>query len=314
MTLRRLLDQPRAASQRTSSGAAQPRTAIAFAFDSAYIDAFRVMTHSLARSGTLLDCPVYVYSDDPQTLDNDVVRRVADRRHLVEGRDLDELVEIAERHVRRSERAAWNRGTCLKWSIFDDAAVDQVLFLDVDMICLRPLEGFLSLHPEADIVCCPQFQRTMMPEGDGPNVRLERRSRLVELLEGRGRLAGRINSGVMLVRKKLLDRRFRNELLAFASQRVAVNEQSHLTDFFRRPEGRAAYTLKMASSAYNFHENYLQGIDPIDALSLLRRVRVLHFAGSPKPWTQKAAKIDRPSLQLWRQFQKSADMDGLPED
>ncbi|MDR4305964.1 hypothetical protein IHQ68_04910 [Chelatococcus sambhunathii] len=304
MTLRAVLnagDRPNAA----SAGDARS-TALAFAFDADYLAPFKVMLYSMARCGTLLDCPIYVYSDDPSVFDDAFVRRVADVRRLVDGQDLEELADIAERHIKRPERAKWNRGTCLKWAVFDDAPVDQILFLDVDMLCLRPLEGLLTLHPSAELVFCPQFQRSAMPAEDTPGAKAAARARLTDMLGLRGEVSRRVNSGVMLVRKPLLSRGLRSRLIAFAKGREDINEQSHLTNFFRTNRDRSRFVTAVASSAYNFQENYLDAVDPIDALALLRRIRILHYAGSQKPWRAKITKKDRISFQLWRQFQSSA--------
>jgi lipopolysaccharide biosynthesis glycosyltransferase len=294
--------------------ARSPRTALAFAFDAEYVEPFHVMIYSLARANTLLDCPIYVYSNDPTVYEDPIVRLVTDRFHLIEGADLAELEDVAENHVERPERAKWNRGTCLKWSIFDEAPVDQLLFLDVDMLCLRPLEGLLSLYPGSAIVCCPQFQRVMAPSGQGRRSQLETKSRLLELIFRRSPYMGRVNSGLMLVRKPLLSRAFRETLVAFARKRSEINEQSHLTNLFRDPNHRRSFPSAMASSSYNFQENYLDLVDRIDAMELMRRVRVLHYAGAQKPWRAKGPNRMRATMQLWWQFKQAFDEDRAAVD
>ncbi|RXF67024.1 glycosyltransferase [Hansschlegelia zhihuaiae] len=291
-----------------------PRTALAFAFDAEYVEPFHVMIYSLARANTLLDCPIYIYSNDPAVQDDPIVRLVTDRFRVIEGADLAELEDVSENHIERPERAKWNRGTCLKWSIFDEAPVDQLLFLDVDMLCLRPLEGLLSLHPKAAIVSCPQFQRTMVSSGEGRSRQLDTKKRLLELINRRSAYMGRINSGLMLVRKPLLSRSFRKTLLAFAKSRSEINEQSHLTNLFRDPKHRRSFPSAMVSSSYNFQENYLDLVDRIDAMELMRRVRVLHYAGSQKPWRAKGPNRARATMQLWQQVREAFEEDRMAAD
>lgn len=302
MTLRRLGVPSRDGVE--MGGNRRRKTAIAFALDQDYLGPFRVMIYSMARALTMMDAPVYVYSNDPRVFEDEVVNRVADRKILIEGEDLAELEDIAENHIQRAERAKWNRGTCLKWAVFDDAAVDQILFLDVDMLCLRPLEGLLSLYPKAALVCCPQFQRPHLAGADEPLPQAEVRRRLEQMINRKSPHSKRINSGVMLVRKPLLNREARSKIIAFAKTRTDVNEQSHLTYFFRRDVFGKSLKLVMASSAYNFQENYFDLTDELDALKLTRRIRVLHYAGSQKPWKAKPEKAERLTIQLWHRYRK----------
>ncbi len=44
------------------------RTALAFALDSAYLMPFKAMVFSMARTGTMLDSPLYVLSDTRRSL------------------------------------------------------------------------------------------------------------------------------------------------------------------------------------------------------------------------------------------------------
>jgi lipopolysaccharide biosynthesis glycosyltransferase len=291
-----------------ATGRGTERTALAFAFDSAYLTPFKAMVFSMARTGTMLDSPVYLLSDDASLFDDELVKLVADEVILIEGALRDQLYHLAEHHVGRPERASWNRGTCLKWAVFDDFDVDQVLFLDVDMLCLEPIEPLLSMRPDADVVACPQFQRAALEEEGQPAPREVLLERLDGMITERSkRYMGRLNSGVMLIRKPLLSPAFRDELLEYAGQRTAVNEQSHLTNFFREPEKRKRYRLRLISSAYNFHESYLGVVPPVDALSLLKRIKVLHYPGSPKPWLSTITKESRLSSLLWWIYWHDAD-------
>lgn len=308
MTLRHLAIRTpvRPADSRSASLA---RTALAFAFDSDYIIPFHILIYSMVRCGTLLDCPVHVFSNDPDVFKDPVVQSVTDEFRLIEGADLTELEDISENHIERPERAKWNRGTCLKWSIFDETSVDQILFLDVDMLCLRPLEGLLSFDPQSALVCCPQFQRAMASAGEGRASQIQVKSRLLELVFRRSAFMGRINSGVMLARRPLLSRAFRETLIAFAKSGIEINEQSHLTRLFRDPRHRRSFPSAMASSSYNFQENYLDLVDRVDAMELMRRIRLLHYAGPQKPWRIKGAKRNRTTIRLWWQFKAAFDDD-----
>jgi lipopolysaccharide biosynthesis glycosyltransferase len=283
-------------------------TALAFAFDKAYLVPFKVMLFSLARAATMLESPIYVYSDDPSLFDDEIVRLVTDHPVLIEGELRDELYDLAEHHIGRPERADWNRGTCLKWAIFDDYPVEQVLFLDVDMLCLGPIEDLLVMSPRADLIACPQFQRSMLfddaKQPASMSLGVQRLNGMVD--ETQRRFMGRLNSGVLLARKPLLSGEFREVLLESARTRVEVNEQSQLTAFFAEPANRDRYRLRLVSSAYNFHESYLRMVDGVAAFELLRRIKILHYPGSPKPWNDSITKDSRLSTALWWAFFRAA--------
>jgi lipopolysaccharide biosynthesis glycosyltransferase len=289
------------------------RTAIAFAFDSGYVDAFKVMIYSMYKARTLLNCPVFVITDDAGVGSDEFVKVVADRVIVIDDETRGVLYNLAEHNVGRPARAKWNKGTCLKWACFADYGVDQLLFLDVDMLCLTPVEGLLELERDADLVGCPQFQRTMVIR-DKQYMSPEEVRPLIEAMvsDENTKYANRLNSGVMVIRKPLLRQDFFNTLIAFCSQRTEVNEQSHLTSFFRDPENRSRYRMKLVSSIYNFHESYLGLIDRVDAFEILKKIRILHYPGSPKPWDAEIGAKSRLTLSLWWQYRLSAERAGIP--
>jgi lipopolysaccharide biosynthesis glycosyltransferase len=272
-------------------------TALAFAFDSGYLMPFKTMIASMALTKTMPLAPIYVFSDDAAVFQDPFVRAAADHQILIEGQIKDTLYDLAENHVRRSERASWNRGTFLKWAVFRDYPEHQVLFLDVDMVCLQPIEPLLSMEPNADLIGCPQFQRSVKYDINGkkqPSPVIA--ANLRGMLDGTARkLMYRLNSGVMLARKPLLNDSFRDQLVAFARGGIEINEQSHITKFF----ARSSPTLKLISSQYNFHESYLTEIESKVRDEILRDIKILHFPGNEKPWKCNPGLDLRPSLRCW---------------
>jgi lipopolysaccharide biosynthesis glycosyltransferase len=282
---------------------AAPSTALAFAFDAGYRLPFKVMLASMARAGTMLDAPIHVFSLDPSLLDDPFVRAATDRFVLIEGPLLEELSHLAEHSVRRPERADWNRGTFLKWAIFQPADVEQILFLDVDMLCLAPLEPLLMREPGTPLVGCPQFPRSLVSQDDVPLPQAVASDRLERMLAGTiPEKMGRLNSGVMLVRRPLLDDALRHELIAHARTILCVNEQSHLTAFFRGRPG----SMALIESAWNFHESYLKRAEPAAAARILGQVRILHYPGTPKPWMPTDRPVRRASFALWGEIARQA--------
>jgi lipopolysaccharide biosynthesis glycosyltransferase len=274
-----------------------PSTALAFAFDDGYRLPFKVMLASLARAGTLTDLPIFVYSTDRTLLDDPFVRAAADRFFLVTGAFAEQLDRLAVERVRRPERRDWNRGTFLKWAVFQPAGVDQVLFLDADMIALGPIEPLLVRAADAAVVGGPQFPRSLARDDAGPVPSAVLAERLEGLVTGSAPLPGRLNSGVMVLRRPVLDDGFRRALAEHASKVVCVNEQSHLTSFFAKRPG----LLALVEPAWNFHESYLKRLPQSAADRILADVRILHYPGAQKPWLDLDRPARRRSMALWRE-------------
>ncbi len=282
--------------------AASPSTALAFAFDAGYRLPFKVMLASLTKTGTLVDLPIFVYSTDATLLDDPFVRSATDRFFLVSGALAETLEYLARERVRRPERADWNRGTFLKWSIFQPAGVDQVLFLDADMIALGPVEPLLVRAPDAQLVGGPQFPRSLARDDAGPVPAAVLADRLEGLVTGTAPLPNRLNSGVMVVRRPLLEDDVRRALVDHAGRVVCVNEQSHLTAFFAKRPG----SLALVEPAWNFHESYLKRLPQPVAEGILSHVRILHYPGAQKPWLDLDRPPRRRSMALWREMAASA--------
>jgi hypothetical protein len=276
---------------------AAPSTALAFALDSGYRLAFKVMLASLARTGTLTGLPIHLHSDDPVLLDDPFVRAATDRFFPLTGPLAEELERLAAERVRRPERGDWNRGTFLKWAVFQPAEVDQVLFLDADMIALAALEPLLVRAPSAHLVGAPQFSRSLVRDESGPVPAAVLAERLAALVTGGAPQPTRLNSGVMLVRRPLLDHDFRRDLVAHAMRVVCVNEQSHLTAYFAKHPG----TLALVEPTWNFHESYLKRVPAPQAERILAEVRILHYPGAQKPWLDPERPARRRSMALWRE-------------
>ncbi len=276
---------------------AAPPTALAFALDAGYLLAFKVMLASLARVGTLTALPIHLHSGDRALLDDPFVAAATDRFFHLAGPLAEELGHLAAERVRRPERGDWNRGTFLKWAVFQPVDVDQVLFLDADMIALAALEPLLGRAPSAHLVGAPQFPRSLARDESGPVPAAVLGERLAALVTGAAPQPTRLNSGVMLVRRPLLDHDFRRDLVAHAMRVVCVNEQSHLTAYFAKHPG----TLALVEPAWNFHESYLKRVPAPQAERILAEIRILHYPGAQKPWLEPERPARRRSMALWRE-------------
>jgi len=281
----------------TGNATVSPDLTLAFAFDRGYAECFKVMLASMAEHGVLCRNPIVIYTDDEQLANDPIVAMAADRISVLAGDRKSMLYTLAKDNVKRPERANWNRGTFLKWCIFEKQETSKLLFLDVDMLTLGSLKGLLDAYPNTPLVTCPQFQQSIRTENTD--------AQLKSMLEGNfdNKHKNRINSGVMLVNSELLNHEFFNEITQFASERISIHEQGLLSEYFTKNRNM----LGMASSRYNYQDSYLRMASESVYTDILANISVIHYAGSVKPWMDTSKPVETmPSISIWQQYKKLA--------
>lgn len=274
-------------------------TTIAFALDAGYLEYFKVMLVSMAHTGTLINCPIALYTDDANVFDDPIVKLTVDKKRLIPKSRQEIIYDLAKNNVQRPERGNWNKGTFLKWSVFEKQETDQLLFLDVDMICLQKLEGLFSIMPDKNLLTSPQFQLYLKKEKKDQAPKI-----LENLSDGKfdKAHAWRINSGLMLIRRNFLSNDFFNEITNFAKSRVDFHEQAHLSSFFKEKKELHG----MISSKYNFQENYLKLLSVEMQVEMAKKIAVLHYAGGEKPWSLTPNLKNRYTSLLWHSYRTLA--------
>lgn len=291
---------------KVSSDRGPESVSVAFAFDSGYLTLFKTCIISMMHTSNFLDSPIVIYTDDPDVLDDPVVTACADRVVLVSGARKERLQALAQNNVQRPERATWNRGTFLKWSVFERHDSDVVVFLDVDIIFLERVDRDLLALAKYPFTAVPQFRKELLREKDKiQNSPAEQKRLLIEVIEGQfwGLMQTNINSGMMVLKDKVITNEFFDEITGFASERRAVNEQHHFSKFFMEHPNE----LDMISARFNFQENYLSGLSWDDQKEILDRASVLHYTGSPKPWATWPKHEFRPTTALWHWYRSLAE-------
>ena len=270
---------------------------LAFAFDGGYLDCFKVMVTSMAMNNTLVSNPIKIYTDDPDLCKDRFVNLIADEVVLLNGEKKDLLYRLAKDNVKRPERANWNRGTFLKWAVFEEQATEKLLFLDVDMIVSGSLNGLFTQYQDKPLVTSPQFQQSIREDNTD--------EQLKNMLSGKfdGKHIKRINSGMMLVGSQFLSSEFFETITNFASERVSIHEQGLLSEYF----GDKRKYIGMISSAYNFQDSFLRLASKPVYEDLLLKISVLHYAGPFKPWNEKGEKLRHfKSIELWHYYKANA--------
>lgn len=266
------------------------KVTLAFALDSNYLECLNVMLFSMMRSRTFIHSPIALYTDDPAVFDSEVVGNFIDKVVVINDRKKEVLYDLAKNNVRRPERAEWNRGTFLKWAVFEKQETENLLFLDADMLALRNFNELSKIREDRSLITIPQFQEELK-EGDSLG-------KLQCLIEGNydGRHRKRINSGVMFIRENLLSDEFFDDVTKFASSRVDLHEQGHLSAYFQENTG----LLYMAPAVYNFQEQYLRQLKSSEKKEIMPSIKILHYAGQTKPWKIGREKSQKhESTKLW---------------
>lgn len=282
------------------AGSGETGTGLAFAFDSGYLEPFKTMLFSLYLHGSYLDAPITVYSDDAEIFEHPFVRAVVDRPRPLSGARLETLYRLSRDNVKRAERAAWNKGTFLKWAVFEEQPTQKVLFLDADMIALQDIEPILAEEGRASFNCCPQFQKSLRVSDEGARSPDETGELLDELIKGRhfGGHRSRVNSGVMLLSGEMCSTGFFDEMTGYASQSVELHEQGFFSAYLRTRPGLGRFM----PAGLNFQEAYLRNLPWPEQSKLMSRIAILHYAGGGKPWQISPSEGARPSVSLWHWY------------
>lgn len=284
----------------TAAGTPAPRTtALMFVIDSAFLLPFKVLLYSLAKNGAGTELPIIVLTQDEAVRQDEVVKAAADEIRFIGEDEIRQFSVISSRRIPDRYKLDWiPKYTFLKWSMFDDFGVDQVLFIDADIVCLNPFDELLATEAPGDIFGGPRFMESLVLDTEKKplaNGRIFRNLR--NMAKGRfDESHTRLNSGVLLLRRRVLDPAFRAELLDFASSREYVNEQSYLTAFFAQSE---AYTLSLIAARYNFGAGSLSQLSVIQELKILKDIVFLHFPGPRKPWLVEQSPQSRFSHIIW---------------
>lgn len=297
MTLRNLAEACGFSGRHSERESCDDAVVLAFALDSNYLECMKVMFASMIENGAFYDAEIVIYTDDDRMALDPVVKLAANRLVVISGEKKNKIYSLAKDNVKRPERADWNKGTFLKWCVFEEQKAENLIFLDVDMLVLSPFDEILSYDIGKSIITVPQFQKELK---DG---------RLFEslktMLDGKfdGRHVSRINSGVMLVRSEYLSESFFDQVTDFATSRLDLHEQGHLSAYFKNKKNK----ISMCSVKYNFQESFLHSLEREEQEEIVPQIKILHYAGGQKPWKvspDRAKKI--PTLSIWHDYREKA--------
>ena len=297
MSLRRLRE--RLGTGPTAADRPAPQAALTFVLNGDFLPGLRVLCYSLCRQETLLDLPVLFITEQASLLDDPLVALIADQTRVAGQEEISAFGGISSKLVDRRQKLDWiPKYTYLKWLMFDEYGYERLIFIDADIVCLQPIDDLVDLGT-ADLYGGPVFSRSLATGEVGPEAIDEKITAFSVNPRPQGR---RLNTGVLVVNKRLLSPQFRHGLIAFAEKGNYSVEQAALRTYLA---SRRGMKLRLISPLFNFKADFLDRVSSPAQERLVGQIKLLHFAGAgDKPW-------DKPSPQtagekVWQRYHDEA--------
>jgi lipopolysaccharide biosynthesis glycosyltransferase len=282
------------------------RGAVVFLLNSTYLDAFRTLAHSIRWAIAADTHDIVVLSNDPAALENPLVRSLAHRRILLSRDEIDGLRRIDASKVDPDLRnEVFGKYTFLKFFAFKDFGYSHHIFLDVDMICLKPDFSFEELVLPCDFAAAPTMGSYFLrrdPDLSPAAAAAEVRRRVRKLFRRRYDVTREFNSGVFLVRRPLLSDNSVSNLLAIGAARAVRLEQQITHHFIVTRPGLRFRSLPIG---YNFVQGAAAAVGEAEFAALRPQIVFLHFNAKVKPWREDAP--DDWLTRLWRAAEAEAE-------
>ena len=310
MSLRKLAEAAGISREPGGTTAASHRSALVFVLNRRFLPGLKVLAYTLIEQGTLLDLPVLVLSDDHDLADDPFVRAFADRFIAITPADIAQFADIPAGGIHASVALDGIPAyTFLKWLVFDDFGFDQLIWIDADIMCLAPVDHLVELTTaplhggtvaEPGLLIDPETKVALPPDV------IDRNVLAYSYAEQRDRFS--LNSGVMVINRPLLNKAFRDELIAHAKSDSFVNEQTVIRRVLYR---RGKESLGWLRPWDNYKHGLIARASPKVRERLLADVRLMHFVGAgSNPWERPG---DRrvPYVMWWAAYQRAKDASPL---
>lgn len=279
-------------------------SALLFVLNRSYLVGLKTLAYSLLEHRSLLDLPVIILSEEHDLADDAFVAAFADRFIPITDDDIAQFSSIPSGRIDPRVRLDWiPKYTHLKWMMFDDFGVGQIIWIDTDIVCTASVDDLTSLRT-ADLYASPVFSKSLYNEEDGERrPQPERDARIWEFSSSQTRQNAALNTGVLIVNRPLLDSSFRRELISIATEREYTNEQTVVSGAMRR---RGPDALGWLSPFDNYNHGYIPLCSEDVQRRIFDRVRLLHFVGAnEKPW-EREHKKKGVTVQVWWDYYNRA--------
>lgn len=277
-------------------------TALTFVINSEFIDGLKVLIYSMAVHETLMDLPIFIISEDKEVFSDPFIMEVADKTYLASQEDIMSFSNISNKKVEGKLKLDWiPKYTYMKWLMFDDWGYDSLIFIDADIVCLSNCDELLQ-KVNADLYGCPVFGRELVIKVDD-KIDVEDTDLSISKFAYQNDPPGsRLNTGVLVVNKKLLNSEFRRDLITFTENGEYSVEQAALRTYIG---GTPGLSMKLMSPMYNYKHDFVSRLSAAFQPRILTDIKFLHFAGSAgKPWEK--AVPETLSDWIWRSYADDA--------
>lgn len=278
-----------------------------FIFDMAYLNAFKVFLFSLRDFLDEKKPNIVVLTNDLRVADDKFVQSVVKRIVPITADEIARLrnIPVGQKGLQIPNLAAF---TFMKFFLFKDIGLRSFIYLDVDMISLRPDLDLTELTSNTDFAAAPTLRNHLflaVEDVQGGGVITPSPSEVIEKVAAR-RFRGRkrINSGVCFVGPNMIGESTVGRLISMAETGKRRLEQQVLFDLVRESDKR----FKYLPIWWNFTETPARKLGPKQFETFASRIKILHF-NKTKPWKpgaegdwlfEKWRKMERESF-AWRE-------------
>lgn len=286
------------------SGEVKPTngTALVFVLNKPFLIGLKTLAFSMIKQNTMLDLPVLIITDEPEVLADPFVSILADKTVLVSPEQISQFEGISSARIDDRVKLEWIPAyTFLKWLIFEDYGYDRLVWIDVDIVCLKPIDELTRLTYKA-LYAGGVFPSQLYRIGQDRLPLEDRERNILAFSDAPSPSDDSLNSGVMVINKPLLNKAFREELISHARERDFTNEQLVITRVLARPKYAGFGWLP---PTYNYSHAYAMLAGASVQIDILAKVKLLHYIGvDGKPWNRP--KGTRTTERLWWDFHLDA--------
>lgn len=259
-------------------------TALIFVLNRKYVRPLKVLLYSLYRQNSLRSCPIEIITDDMAVAEDPFLRAVANGIQYLPPEDREVFGSIKGDKISEKSRTTFApKYTFLKFMVFKNKGYHRHIFIDADMLCLKPLdEDLLALPYDAKAMI--EVPSSIFPIRDESRAKFSRQKAMGYVDAARapreGLVNASINSGFMVLEGRAIsDQRFESAI-EIASSIAFPAEQPATTEAIRSIPDLSFLAMPLW---YNCRRRVLESLGEAFFESVRDEIVLLHYTPG-KPW------------------------------